>query len=435
MLKSKNLLRPALAESRTPADFALTSPPEAPWTFRVGHNSIAARNTKLCRVKVIDGEPSVQLLDIAYPRLWRLRAWLPQPVRYLTGSKSPGFQPPLQAGCSGPQMWNQAKLAFAGRGPGPWLMAVGAWGPEKTAPAMAPRRSTSSVCDSRIARWVPFAKRVRIGRKVLPPGLKGLVGINPAVRQRAVQRLVFCLAWMSVPSVFCQTIPASNQTSPAADQASRAAPVQVSPPPVQLPRRIFGVIPNYRSHPSLKDAQPLTAGDKFKLAARDSFDPGTFLLTGLFAGIGQASNSTPSYGQGMAGYGRYYGSTYGDFMIGNVMTEGVYPSLLHQDPRYFRRGTGSSRSRLGYAMGQIFITHGDNRKTQFNFSEVGGNATAVAISNAYNPDNRTASNAVAKLAIQLGVDMAGNILKEFTPDLYRRFRSKKHVPSSSGKHP
>ena len=439
MLKSKNLLWLTLAESRTPTDFALTSPPWAPWTFRVGDNSIAARNTKLCRVKTIHGEPSVQFLNIAYRRLRRLRAWLAQPVRYLTGSKSPGFQPPLIAGCSGPQMRNKAKLAFAGRGPGSWLMAVGAWGPEKTAPAMAPRRSTSSVCDSRIARRVRFAKWFRIGHKVLALGLKGLVGMNPSVRQRAVQRLAFYLAWMSVPSVFCQTIPSSNQTSnqtsPAAGQAGRAAPAQVSPPPAQLPRRIFGVIPNYRSHPSLKDSMPLTSGDKFKLAARDSFDPGTFLLTGFFAGIGQASNSTPSYGQGMAGYGRYYGSNYGDFLIGNVMTEGVFPSLLHQDPRYFRRGTGTSKSRLGYAMGQIFVTHGDNRRTQFNYSEIGGNATAVAISNAYNPDNRNASDAAARLAIQLAVDMAGNILKEFTPDLYRRFRSKKHVPSSSGKHP
>jgi hypothetical protein len=194
-----------------------------------------------------------------------------------------------------------------------------------------------------------------------------------------------------------------------------------------MPKRIFGIIPNYRSHPSLKESKQLTPGEKFKIAVRDSFDPGTFLLTGVFAGFGQWTNSTPSYGQGMAGYGRYYGSTYGDFMIGNFMTEGIYPSLLHQDPRYFRRGTGSTWSRLGYAMGQIFVTHGDNRKTQFNYSEVGGNATAVAISNAYNPDNRTAAEAVGKLGIQLGVDMAGNILKEFAPDLHRKFGSKKHT--------
>jgi len=234
------------------------------------------------------------------------------------------------------------------------------------------------------------------------------------------------VAWVSIQAVFCQTPTPPNLPTPTSGQASRAisAPAQ---PPEPVPKRIFWIIPNHRSHPSLRESKPLTSREKFGIAARDSFDPGTFLLTGIFAGLGQWSNSTPSYGQGMAGYGRYYGSTYGDFMIGNFMTEGVYPSLLHQDPRYFRRGIGSTWSRLGYAMGQTLVTHADNRRTQFNYSEIVGNATAVAISNAYNPDNRTATDAVGKLGIQLGVDMAGNILKEFTPDLYRKFGSKKHA--------
>ena len=254
-----------------------------------------------------------------------------------------------------------------------------------------------------------------------------------SVWQRAVPRQAICLSWMFVSSVFCQTIPSSNQSSPTTGQASRAIPAQSAPSQEQLPRRIFGIIPNYRSHPGLKDSKPLPPGEKFKIAARDSFDPGTFLLVGAFAGIGQASDSNRSYGQGMAGYGRYYGSTFGDFMIGNFMTEAIYPSLLHQDPRYFRRGAGSTWSRLRYAMGQIFVTHGDNRRTQFNFSEICGNATAVAISNAYDPDNRTASDAVGKLGIQLGVDMAGNVLKEFAPDVYRKVRGKQHAPPSSGR--
>jgi hypothetical protein len=86
-------------------------------------------------------------------------------------------------------------------------------------------------------------------------------------------------------------------------------------------------------------------------------------------------------------------------------------------------------------MGQIFITHGDNRRTQFNFSEIGGNATAVGISNAYNPDNRTASDAAARLGIQLGVDIAGNVLKEFAPDLYSKFPGRKHASCSLGHRP
>jgi hypothetical protein len=112
------------------------------------------------------------------------------------------------------------------------------------------------------------------------------------------------------------------------------------------------------------------------------------------------------------------------------MTEAAYPSLFHQDPRYFRRGTGSAWSRLRYAVGQIFITHGDNRKTQFNVSEIGGNSTAVALSNIYNPDNRTASDAARKLGLQLGLDMAGNILKEFAPDLHRKLHKSQGKPAA-----
>src|SRR5215831_166545 len=128
---------------------------------------------------------------------------------------------------------------------------------------------------------------------------QNLASIGVCVRPDIIQHLIIYLAWISVPSAFCQTIPSSNPSSTATSQASRAVPTQVTPPPEPLPKRIFGIIPNYRSHSSLKDSIPLTPRQKFRLAARDSFDPGTFLLAGAFAGIGQASNSTPSYGQGM----------------------------------------------------------------------------------------------------------------------------------------
>jgi len=93
------------------------------------------------------------------------------------------------------------------------------------------------------------------------------------------------------------------------------------------------------------------------------------------------------------------------------MTQAIFPMVLHQDPRYFQRGTGTGWSRLGYAMGQIFWTHRDSGGMQFNYSEIVDNSAAVAISNAYYADNR-----VTKLGMQIGVDMAANILKEFWPD-------------------
>lgn len=199
---------------------------------------------------------------------------------------------------------------------------------------------------------------------------------------------------------------------------------QVSDSPVkeQESKRIFWIVPNYRTSPSLSSYEPLTAVEKLKVASQDAFDRGTIALAGLFAGEAQLTNANRSFGQGGAGFGKYFGAAYGDLVIGDYMSEAVFPTLLYQDPRYFRRGTGGGWSRLGHAVGQIFWTHRDSGGMQFNYSEIVGNSAAVAISNAYYKDNRTVSDAVSKLGMQVGVDMAANILKEFWPDLHRKFR-------------
>jgi hypothetical protein len=223
----------------------------------------------------------------------------------------------------------------------------------------------------------------------------------------------------------CQQTPLVD---PSQSRGAQTVENHDSPPPES--KRLFGIIPNYRTAPTLLNYEPLTTGEKFKIASEDAFDRGTVGLAALFGGEGQLTNSNRSFGQGGAGFGRYFGAAYGDLVIGDYMTEAVFPTLLHQDPRYFRRGTGSKWSRLSYAMGQIFWTHRDSGGTQFNYSELIGNSAAVAISTAYYRDNRTAADAVSKLSIQLGVDMGANILKEFWPDVERKFRHK-HQESSS----
>ena len=190
-------------------------------------------------------------------------------------------------------------------------------------------------------------------------------------------------------------------------------------------KRIFGIVPNYRTSPCLQNFAPLTPKEKFKIASQDSFDRGTFLLAAAFAGEAQLTNSNPSFGQGAAGYARYLGTSYADLVIGDYMTEAIFPSVLHQDPRYFRKGSGGAWARLGYACGQILLTHDDSGKTAFNYSEIIGNSTAVTISTAYYADNRDARDAGVKLVSQLGVDMAANVLKEFWPDLNRKFSHKR----------
>jgi hypothetical protein len=162
------------------------------------------------------------------------------------------------------------------------------------------------------------------------------------------------------------------------------------------------------------------------IATQDSFDRGTVILAAAFAGEGQLTNANRSFGQGAAGYGRYFGTSYADFVIGNYMTEAIFPVILHQDPRYFRRGTGGGWSRLRYAIGQTFWTHSDSGRMQFNYSEILGNSTAVAISNAYYQDNRDAASALTKLGTQIGVDLAANVLKEFSADLNRKLFRRHH---------
>jgi len=130
-------------------------------------------------------------------------------------------------------------------------------------------------------------------------------------------------------------------------------------------------------------------------------------------------NSTPQFGSGVLAYAKYYSASLSDWIVGDFMTEGIYPSLLRQDPRYFRRAEGSGWSRFEYSVGQIVLTHGDNGRTQFNGSELLGNATAVAIANAYYPGRHNVWANLSKLGIQLAVDAAANVVKEFAPDLTR----------------
>jgi hypothetical protein len=127
---------------------------------------------------------------------------------------------------------------------------------------------------------------------------------------------------------------------------------QVTADPTQEPesKRILGIVPNYRTSPSLTNYEPLKISEKFKVASEDAFDRGTVGLAAMFGAEAQLTNQNRAFGQGGAGFARYFGAAYGDLVIGDYMTEAVFPTVLHQDPRYFRRGTGrgwSARIRHG----------------------------------------------------------------------------------------
>src|SRR5215813_5981317 len=120
---------------------------------------------------------------------------------------------------------------------------------------------------------------------------------------------------------------------------------QPQDPPAQ-DKRVFGVIPNNRTTEASIPFEPITARRKMNIAFRDSFDWPVYPTAGLFAALYQLENQNPSFGQGMKGYAKRFAGAYGDQLIGNMLTEGVMPSLLHEDPRYFRLGEGTTRHRM-----------------------------------------------------------------------------------------
>ncbi len=190
-------------------------------------------------------------------------------------------------------------------------------------------------------------------------------------------------------------------------------------------KRIAGVLPNYRTADRSQENTAISAAQKLYIARKDSFDYPLVGLSAALAGVGQLTNQAPSFGQGMGGYARRLVTNYADQAMGNMLAEGIFPALLHEDPRYFRRGTGGFWYRTGYAVTRVVVTHKDGGGSRCNFSEWMGNASAVAISNAYYPDTRNARDNAFKFAQQLGTDALSQVLKEFWPDIHRRFSKNK----------
>jgi hypothetical protein len=190
--------------------------------------------------------------------------------------------------------------------------------------------------------------------------------------------------------------------------------------------RLFYALPNFLTLENSGHVPPLTAGQKFKVVARSSFDPVQYFWYGFLAGISQAQNSEPGFGQGAEGYGKRYGSAFADGTIENFMTAAVLPSLLHQDPRFFQSGQGGFGRRTGYAVSRIFVTRTDSGHQQFNFSEILGSAASASISTySYHPSgDRTFGNTMSVWGSQVGYDTVTIVIKEFWPDIRRKLRKK-----------
>ena len=190
---------------------------------------------------------------------------------------------------------------------------------------------------------------------------------------------------------------------------------------IAVEQRLLGIFPNFYSSYDW-NAPPMRAKQKLQLGLRSVTDPMAFVGAGILAGMEQANNTFPGYGQGAQGYAKRFGATYANDASSRILSSAVFPSLFRQDPRYFYKGTGSIFSRTLYALGGVIICRGDNGRSQPNYSHILGTFAAGGLSNLYYPE---ASSGVSLVFINGSLALAGhagnNLLREF---FWKRFTSR-----------
>jgi hypothetical protein len=192
-------------------------------------------------------------------------------------------------------------------------------------------------------------------------------------------------------------------------------------------RRILGIIPNFRSVSVDQKLPPLSANEKFKLMAEDSFDYSDFIYVAILAGVAQAESSYPEFHSGSPAYARYYWHNLADTVDGNLMTEFIFPVATKEDPRYYTLGRGGFFKRTGYSVSRLFVTRTDSGGIAPNFSEIVGNGSAAGISNLYYPSpERSWTKTGQRWVAQVGLDGFSDLIKEFWPDLNSKFFHNKY---------
>jgi hypothetical protein len=262
------------------------------------------------------------------------------------------------------------------------------------------------------------------------------------------------------PSTQTQTqTPAQGQTPPSAQQApadkgkpagtdkkDQDASTQGKVPGTSNSRLL--ILPNFLTLENGGHPPPLTWKQKYHAVALGTFDPVQYPWWAFLSGLDQWGDSDPQLRQGWKGYAKRYGIVAGDGIVENFMTQAVFPSLLHQDPRFFQTSQGSFMHRSGYAISRIVITRGDSGHRQFNFSEIFGAGFAAAISTySYHPrsafistptnphlfvaSDRSFGNFASTWGTQIGLDTMTIFIKEFWPDVHRKMSHKKKVDTGS----
>jgi hypothetical protein len=263
------------------------------------------------------------------------------------------------------------------------------------------------------------------------------------------RRIVFTACFIAI-SIACSTLRAQEQHSSIDFDSVPDAPLPVGQEPQQTAptpqpqsqgnqsaedlkkeekQRILGIMPEFNMMNNAQ-APPLTSKQKFHLFWKSSTDPFVFLITGIDAGISQAEDDFPGYGQGVEGYFKRFGASYADTFDGNLWGNAILPVLLHEDPRYFRKGTGSVGGRIVHAALSTVWCRRDNGTWGPNYANVMGNIIGGGISNAYYPDSDRGVGLTFGRAFTVTAEGAiGAQLIEFWPDISRKFLHKHSQPA------
>lgn len=182
--------------------------------------------------------------------------------------------------------------------------------------------------------------------------------------------------------------------------------------------------PHVRANPALRPCA-MNAGDKFRVFINNSIDPLSYVGAGWDAGWAQLDRDDPSYRQGAGGYGRRYLAAVADNVQGDFFGVFLYPSLFHQDPRYYRLGSGTFKTRVAHALAHRFVARSDSGSNMFNYSEWLGTVSSKALSNLYHPGNpRGFGPTASRVGFSVSNDVAWDVLREFWPEIAHKF----HLP-------
>lgn len=196
-------------------------------------------------------------------------------------------------------------------------------------------------------------------------------------------------------------------------------------------KRILGIIPNFRAVSSDKHLPPQSVKEKFVTATEDSFDYSAIVVPAAVAGYSYLRNSTPEFGTGGVGYGRYLWHTVVDQTSENYMVEFFVPAATHEDTRFYTLGRGGFFTRTGYALSRVVVTRSDAGNRTFNFAEVVGAGMSAGISSTYYPAReRSFSNTGSQWGEDVAIDAMAFVIKEFWPDInHRLFHGDKSAPT------